>query len=91
MGSRGISLLCFSGEGSEPAFIGSRGVLELAAWGVKMKSRGGESNRQPPKLNSLRLQIPLSKTFLIRVIVPHRILTFWPHWCTRRGVSYLSS
>jgi hypothetical protein len=37
-----------------------------------MKSRGGESNRQPPKLNSLRLQIPLSKTFLIRVAVPHR-------------------
>jgi hypothetical protein len=34
-----------------------------------MEGREGEPNRQQPKLNSLRIQGPLSKTFLIPVVV----------------------
>jgi hypothetical protein len=58
-----------------------------------MKGQESESNRQQPKLNSLRIQSPLSKTLLIREVVqlpkhPHRIPTFWPHWLTIRDVTY---
>jgi hypothetical protein len=47
-----------------------------------MKGREGELNRLHPKLNSLCIQIPLSKMFLTRIVVPipkypHRIPTFW--------------
>jgi hypothetical protein len=52
----GGSLYCDSLERGESSFMGS-GVVEQATWGVETKSRGGESNRQQSKLNSLRLQV----------------------------------
>jgi hypothetical protein len=93
IGSGGISLLCLSGEEST-LFYRHREVAEQAMWGVDMKGRGGESNRQPLKLNNLRLQGPLSKTLPIRVVIqnkPHRIPTFLatlPHY---KGCNILSS
>jgi hypothetical protein len=81
----GGSLCCDSLEGEESSFIGS-GVVEQVAWGVEMKSRGIEVEVElSPHSRSTE------KTFLKRVVVPHRILTFWPYWRTNRGVAYLSS
>jgi hypothetical protein len=57
-----------------------------------MKGREGELNRLHPKLNSLCIQIPLSKMFLTRIVVPKTEFSpysyFWPHWLTIKGVIY---
>jgi hypothetical protein len=52
-----------------------------------------ELNRQQPKLNSLHIESPLSKTFLIREVIqkpkhPHRIPTFWATLAHYKGVTY---
>jgi hypothetical protein len=78
----GGSLCCDSRERGESSFIGS-GVVEQAVWGVETKSRGIEV-----KIDSSLHSRSTEKTFLKRVVVPHRILTFWPHWHTMRGVTY---
>jgi hypothetical protein len=74
----GGSLCCDSQERGESSFIGS-GVVET-------KSRELKS-----KLNRLDIQGPLRKRFWKRVVIPHRILTSWPHWHATKGVTYLSS
>jgi hypothetical protein len=57
-----------------------------------MKGRENDSIRQQPKLNSLRIQSPLSKTFPMRVAVQKsKILTVFlrfGHWLTIRDVTY---
>jgi hypothetical protein len=78
----GDSLCCDSLERGESSFIGS-GVVEQAGWGVETKSRELKS-----KLNRLRIQWSTEKMLLKRVVVPHRIFAFWPHWHTMRGVTY---
>jgi hypothetical protein len=86
MGSGGC-LCCVFLERSDISLIGS-GVVEQAVWGVETKGRGSELKS---KLNRLRIQGPLRKMLWKRVVVPHRIPTFWPLWHTMRGVTYLSS
>jgi hypothetical protein len=52
-------------------------------WGVETKSRGIEVEVEPsPHSRSTE------KMLLKRVVVPHRIFTFWPHWHTTKGVAY---
>jgi hypothetical protein len=81
----GGSLCCDSRERGESSFIGS-GVVEQAVWGVKTRSRRIEVKIEPsPHSRSTE------KTFSKRVVVPHRILMFRPHWHTMKGVTYLFS
>jgi hypothetical protein len=52
-----------------------------------MMGREGVPNRQQPKSNSLRIQSPLSKMFLIREVVQYQnilivVLRFGPHGLT---------
>jgi hypothetical protein len=81
----GGSLCCDSLEGEESSFIGS-GVVEQAVRGVETKGRGIEVKIEPSQHSR-----SIEKTLLNRVVVTHRILTFWPHWHITRGVTYLSS
>jgi hypothetical protein len=69
-------------RGENSSFIGS-GVVEQAVWGVETKSRGIEVEIEPSPYSR-----STEKTLLKRVVVPHRILTFWPHWRTIMGVAY---
>jgi hypothetical protein len=48
-----------------------------------MKSRGIEVEIEPSSHSR-----STEKMLLKRVVVPHRILMFWPHWRTMRGVAY---
>jgi hypothetical protein len=69
----GGNLWCDSLERGESSFIGS-GVVEQAVWVVETESRGIEVENEPsPHSRSTE------KTLLKRVVVPYRILTFWPH------------
>jgi hypothetical protein len=81
----GSSLCCDSLERGESSFIGS-GVVEQAVWGVETRSRGIEVEIEPSQHSR-----STEKMLWERVVVPHRILTFWPHWHTTKGVTYLSS
>jgi hypothetical protein len=75
----GGGLCCDSRERGESSFIGS-GVVERAVRGVETKSQGIESEIEPSLHSRSTEKMPWK-----RVVVPHRILTFWPHWLTMRG------
>jgi hypothetical protein len=79
-----VSVVTFR-RGEDSSFIGS-GVVKPAMWGVETKSQGIEVEIEPSP-NSRSTE----KMLLKHVVIPHRILMFWPHWHTIRGVACLSS
>jgi hypothetical protein len=81
----GGGLCCdFSGEG-RVLFYRLRGS-RTDEWGVETKSRELNSGIEPSRHSR-----STEKMLWKRVVVSHRILTFWPHWHTTKGVTYLSS
>jgi hypothetical protein len=71
----GGCLCCDSRERGESSFIGS-GVVETRSREIEVEIEPSPHSRST------------EKTLLKRVVVPHRIFTFWPHWHTKRGVTY---
>jgi hypothetical protein len=58
--------------------------------------RGSRTGRVGSRNEKLGIEVEIEpsphsrsteKTLLKRVVVPHRGLMFWPHWCTTKGVA----